>query len=169
MKWDCFLIEYWWCKPDTVVTPSLSLTKLFFDRTSGNKTVNEKILTIFFEKGEEFAIHLVCYKEDPLWAIFTALKFRELGVLISAREVDLHISLRLADSVKHWRYISIITVVIKKNTWVRDTQSCNHYIWLNIVSRVLYIWKRIVSSQFLIGWRYTFSVSTATSIRGKHF
>ena len=40
-------------------------------------------------------------KADPTWAPFTALKYKELGLLISAREVDLPISLRLTDSVKH--------------------------------------------------------------------
>ena len=40
-------------------------------------------------------------KADPIWAPFTALKYKELGLLISAREVDLPISLRLTDSVKH--------------------------------------------------------------------
>ena len=42
-----------------------------------------------------------CVKADPMWAPFTALKYKELGLLISAREVDLPISLRLTDSVKH--------------------------------------------------------------------
>ena len=32
---------------------------------------------------------------------FTALRYKELGLLISAREVGLFISLRLTDSVKH--------------------------------------------------------------------
>ena len=41
------------------------------------------------------------FKADPMWAPFTALKYKELGLLISAREVDLPISLRLTDSVKH--------------------------------------------------------------------
>ena len=36
-----------------------------------------------------------------MWAPFTALKYKELGLLISAREVDLPVSLRLTDSVKH--------------------------------------------------------------------
>ena len=40
-------------------------------------------------------------KADPERAPFTALKYKELGLLISAREVDLPISLRLTDSVKH--------------------------------------------------------------------
>ena len=41
------------------------------------------------------------YKADPMRAPFTALKYEELGLHISAREVDLPISLRLTDSVKH--------------------------------------------------------------------
>ena len=36
-----------------------------------------------------------------MWAPFTALKYKELGLPISAREVDLPISLTLTDSVKH--------------------------------------------------------------------
>ena len=40
-------------------------------------------------------------KADPMWAPFTALKYKELGLLISAREVDLPISLELTDSIKH--------------------------------------------------------------------
>ena len=38
---------------------------------------------------------------DPMWAPFTALRYTEKGLLISAREVDLPMSLRLTDSVKH--------------------------------------------------------------------
>ena len=41
------------------------------------------------------------FKADPMSAPFTALKYKELGLLIFAREVDLPISLRLTDSVKH--------------------------------------------------------------------
>ena len=37
---------------------------------------------------------------DPRWSPFTALRYKELGLLISAREVGLSISLRLTDSVK---------------------------------------------------------------------
>ena len=36
-----------------------------------------------------------------MWAPFTALKYKELELLISAREVELPISLRLTDSIKH--------------------------------------------------------------------
>ena len=36
-----------------------------------------------------------------MWAPFTALKYKELGLLISAREVDLLTSLRLTVSAKH--------------------------------------------------------------------
>ena len=43
----------------------------------------------------------VNYKADPKRAPFTALRHEELGLLISAREVDLPISLRLTDSIKH--------------------------------------------------------------------
>ena len=32
-------------------------------------------------------------KAGPMWAPFTALKYKELGLIISAREVDLPISL----------------------------------------------------------------------------
>ena len=42
----------------------------------------------------------VATKADPMWAPFTALKYKELGLHIFAREVDLPISLRLTDSVK---------------------------------------------------------------------
>ena len=40
-------------------------------------------------------------KADPERAPFTALKYKKLERLISAREVDLPISLKLTDSVKH--------------------------------------------------------------------
>ena len=40
-------------------------------------------------------------KADPRWAPFRALKHKELGLLISAREAGLPISLRPTDSVKH--------------------------------------------------------------------
>ena len=40
-------------------------------------------------------------KADLMWAPFAALRYNELGLLISAREVGLPISLRLTDSVKH--------------------------------------------------------------------
>ena len=40
-------------------------------------------------------------KADPRWAPITALKYKEQGLLISAREVGLPISLRLTDTVKH--------------------------------------------------------------------
>ena len=39
-------------------------------------------------------------KADPVWAPFTALKYKEQGLLNSARDVGLPISLRLTDSVK---------------------------------------------------------------------
>ena len=41
------------------------------------------------------------YKADPMWAAFTALRYKDQRLLISAREVCLPISLRLTDSVKH--------------------------------------------------------------------
>ena len=41
------------------------------------------------------------FKADPKWAPFAALRYKELGLLICAREVGLPISLRLTDSVKH--------------------------------------------------------------------
>ena len=44
-------------------------------------------------------LHVI--KAYPMWASFTALKYKELGLLISAREVGLPISLILTDSVKH--------------------------------------------------------------------
>ena len=40
-------------------------------------------------------------KADPMWAPFTALRYKDLGLLVSAREVGLPIFLRLTDSVKH--------------------------------------------------------------------
>ena len=40
-------------------------------------------------------------RADPMCAPFTALKNKELVILISACEVDLPISLRLTDSVQH--------------------------------------------------------------------
>ena len=40
-------------------------------------------------------------KADPMWAPFTALRNKELGIHISAGEVGLPISLRVTDSVKH--------------------------------------------------------------------
>ena len=50
----------------------------------------------------EFVNSLVApVKADPIWAPFTALSYIELGLLISTREVDLPISLRLTDSAKH--------------------------------------------------------------------
>ena len=50
----------------------------------------------------EFVNSLVApVKADPMWAPFTALKYKELGLLISAREIDSPISLRLTDSIKH--------------------------------------------------------------------
>ena len=50
----------------------------------------------------EFVNSLVApVKADPERAPFTALKYEKLGLLISAREVDLPISLSLTDSVKH--------------------------------------------------------------------
>ena len=61
-------------------------------------------------------------KADPRWAPFTALRYKELGLPISAREVDLPISLRLTDSVvKHTRRTSItnITVIKKCSTVVK--------------------------------------------------
>ena len=53
-----------------------------------------------------------------MWAPFTALRYKELGLLISAREVDLPISLRLTDSVKHERCIMFITVINTSSTGV---------------------------------------------------
>ena len=51
----------------------------------------------------EFVNSLVApVKADPKRAPFTALRYKELGLLISAREVDLPISLRLTDSIKHF-------------------------------------------------------------------
>ena len=58
-----------------------------------------------------------------MWAPFTALRYIELRLLISTREVDLPISLRLTDSViKHKERTSItnITVIKKYSTGVRD-------------------------------------------------
>ena len=57
-----------------------------------------------------------------MWAPFTALRYIELELLISAREVGLPISLRLTDSViKHKRRTSfLITVVKNYSTGVRD-------------------------------------------------
>ena len=46
-------------------------------------------------------LSLVYSKADPKWAPFTALRYKELEVLISTHEVGLPISLRLTDSVKH--------------------------------------------------------------------
>ena len=43
------------------------------------------------------------FKADPRWAPFTALRYKELGLLISVREVGLPLSLRLTDSVRHRR------------------------------------------------------------------
>ena len=40
-------------------------------------------------------------KADQLRAPFTAVKYKELELLISTREVGSPISLRLTDSVKH--------------------------------------------------------------------
>ena len=40
-------------------------------------------------------------KAEPRWAPLTAIRYKELGLLISAREVGLPISLTLTDSVKH--------------------------------------------------------------------
>ena len=59
---------------------------------------------------------------DPMWAPFTALRYTEQGLLISAREVDLPISLGLTDSViKHRERTSItnITVIKKCSTGVK--------------------------------------------------
>ena len=74
-------------------------------------------LNLFFERS----VRVMIVKADPLWAPFTDLRYKELGLLISARKVGLPISLRQTDSVKHGRYISVITVVIKNNTGVGDT------------------------------------------------
>ena len=56
----------------------------------------------------EFFLWLECAKSqvapvkvDPNWAPFTDLSYKELGLLISAREVGLPIFLTLTDSVKH--------------------------------------------------------------------
>ena len=40
---------------------------------------------------------------DPMLAPFTALRCKELGLLISTRQVGLPISLRLTDSIKYGR------------------------------------------------------------------
>ena len=42
-------------------------------------------------------------REDPRWAPFTALRYKELGQLNSAREVVLPVPLRLTDSTRHKR------------------------------------------------------------------
>ena len=56
------------------------------------------VLSEFFLRLEFVNSLVAPLKADPT---FTALKYKELGLLISAREVDLPISLRLTDSVKH--------------------------------------------------------------------
>ena len=45
---------------------------------------------------------------DPRWDPFTDLRYTELGLLISAREVGLPISLRLTDYVKNLRLAFLI-------------------------------------------------------------
>ena len=62
----------------------------------------EKSVLCEFFLRLEFVNSLVApVKADPMWAPFTALSYKELGLLISAREVGLPISLRLTASVKH--------------------------------------------------------------------
>ena len=59
------------------------------------------VLCGFFFRLEFVNSLVATVKADPMWAPFTALKYKELGLLISAREGGLPISLRLTDSVKH--------------------------------------------------------------------
>ena len=74
-----------------------------------------------------------------MWAPFTALKYEELGLLISAREVDLPISLRLTDSVKHKERTSIITVYKKHSTGVNGIHIVYLTNRLTVTTRVLSI------------------------------
>ena len=57
-------------------------------------------MCVFFLRSEFVNSLVAPVTVDPMWAPFTALKYKELGLLISAREVDLPISLGLTDSVK---------------------------------------------------------------------
>ena len=59
------------------------------------------VLCEFFLRLEFFNSLVALVKANPMWAPFTALKYKELELLISAREVDLPISPRQTDSVKH--------------------------------------------------------------------
>ena len=54
----------------------------------------------FLFRFSELFLFVTIIKADPRWAPFTALRYKELGLLISAREVGLPISLRLTDSIK---------------------------------------------------------------------
>ena len=61
----------------------------------------DSVLCVFFLLLEFNNSLVAPVKEDPMWAPFTALSYKELELLISVPEVGLPISLRLADSIKH--------------------------------------------------------------------
>ena len=85
----------------------------------------------------------------PKWAPFRALRYIELGLLISAREVGLPSSLTLTDSVKHWRWLSI-NMEIMYNTGVISIHIVQLLNRLT-TSGVIAIKKRLVCSQSLVG------------------
>ena len=70
---------------------------VFFRGVAGYVSFQSSKMSIFITKWK-----IAPYKADPMWAPFTALRYKQLGLLISVRELDLPISLRLTDSVKQW-------------------------------------------------------------------
>ena len=88
---------------------------------------------------------------------------KELGILISARELDLPIFLRLTDSVKLGKHISIVTVCNRVITAVKVLSK--HMVYSTTttgpteVSLKSTIYKRIVFS--LSDWLEMYSISSA--------
>ena len=62
---------------------------------------------------------VVAVKTNPKRSFFTGLRYKKLGLLISAREVSLPSSLRLTDAIKQRRNTSINTLVIQYHAWVK--------------------------------------------------
>ena len=82
-----FLVEQWSRVSDHCVA------KIELNYLSSNKS---RARTVCFELKSSCSLIA-----DTRWAPFTALRYRELRLLNSARAVGLHRSLRLTNSVKH--------------------------------------------------------------------
>ena len=108
--WECvpFFLKFY-------VKKSTKLCSLFLsfllEREKG-------VLCEFFLRLEFVKSLVAPVRADPMWAPFTALRYVELELLNSTREVDLPMSLRLTDSVKQYAITSFITLVNSNSTGV---------------------------------------------------